>query len=90
MGEPYGDNTLPYHFIVLSLLRYAFSDVLLLDRGFRIEDVARVMDSLMCELEFAGGYGGEGGNIGSKVAWIMAAEHEACGAAHRMSLYSFL
>jgi microsomal epoxide hydrolase len=78
----YTPETLPYHVIVPSLPGYAFSSPPPLDRDFRIEDVARIFDTLMADLGFENGYVAQGGDVGSKVARVMAAEHESCKAVH--------
>jgi microsomal epoxide hydrolase len=78
----YTEEELPYHFIVPSSPGYAFSSPPPLDRDFRIEDVARVMNHLMVDLGFGSGYVVQGGDIGSKVARAIAAEHESCLAIH--------
>ncbi|KAH6712012.1 Alpha/Beta hydrolase protein [Leptodontidium sp. MPI-SDFR-AT-0119] len=78
----YTPETLPYHFIVPSLPGYAFSSPPPLDQDFRIEDIARVMNALMQDLGFGDGYVVQGGDIGSKVARVIAAEHTSCIAAH--------
>ncbi|PVH81183.1 alpha/beta-hydrolase [Cadophora sp. DSE1049] len=78
----YTPETLPYHFVVPSLPGYAFSSPPPLDRDFRIEDVARVMNALMVDLGFGKGYVVQGGDIGSKVARVIAAEYDSCVAAH--------
>jgi microsomal epoxide hydrolase len=79
----YTEEELPYHFIIPSSPGYAFSSPPPLDRDFRIEDVARVMNHLMADLGFGSGYVVQGGDIGSKVARAIAAEHESCLAIHR-------
>lgn len=78
----YTPATLPYHLIVPSLPGYAFSQTPPLDHDFQIQDVARFMNQLMLDLGFGTGYVVQGGDIGSKVARVLAAEHEACKAVH--------
>lgn len=78
----YTPETLPYHVIVPSLPGYAFSSPPPLDRDFRIEDVARILNKLMVDLGFGSGYIVQGGDVGSKIARVMAAEHESCKAVH--------
>lgn len=84
----YTPETLPYHLNVPSLPGYAFSSPPPLDRDFRVEDIARVMNQLMLDLGFGSGYVVQGGDIGSKVARVIAVEHEACKAVHRRSSLS--
>lgn len=43
------------------------------------------MNALMQDLGFGDGYVVQGGDIGSKVARVIAAEHTSCIAAHRKS-----
>ncbi|KAL1961992.1 hypothetical protein VTN77DRAFT_683 [Rasamsonia byssochlamydoides] len=78
----YDPDDLPYHIVVPSLPGYAFSSAPPLHKDFQIQDVARVMNTLMVALGFGNGYVAQGGDIGSKVARIMAAEHAACKAVH--------
>ncbi|THC96524.1 hypothetical protein EYZ11_004023 [Aspergillus tanneri] len=76
--EEFTPNTLPYHLIVPSLPGYAFSSGPPLDRNYSTEDVARVVDRLMEDLGFGSGYVAQGGDIGSKVARILAVDHDSC------------
>lgn len=69
---------LPYHLVVPSLPGYTFSSPPPLNKDFGIHDVARLFDKLMVSLGFGNGYVAQGGDIGSKVARVMCAEHEAC------------
>jgi microsomal epoxide hydrolase len=86
---------LPYHIIVPSLPGYAFSSPPPLDRDFRLEDCARILDKLMTQLGFGldadegnqqtrGGYVVQGGDVGSKVARVLGGSgvHEAVRAVH--------
>jgi len=84
LAKEYTPETLPYHIIVPSLPGFAFSSPPPLDKDFQIQDIARFMNLLMSELGFGDGYVVQGGDIGSKVARVLAAEHEACKAAHCM------
>jgi len=84
LRKAYTPETLPYHVIVPSLLGYTFSSPPPLDQDFRIEDIARVFDALIVELGFGAGYVVQGGDIGSKVGRVMAAEHGSCKAIHSM------
>lgn len=77
----YSPSTLPYHIIVPSLPGYTFSSPPPSDRDFRVEDIARVFNTLMLGLGFPS-YIAQGGDIGSKIARVLAAEHTACKAAH--------
>lgn len=78
----YTPSTLPYHFVVPSLPGYAFSSPPPINKDFRIEDIARVANQLMLDLGFGNGYVVQGGDIGSKVGRVLAAEHDACRAIH--------
>ena len=78
----YTPSTLPYHFIVPSLPGYAFSSHPPLNKDFRIEDIARFVNQLMLDLGFGSGYVVQGGDIGSKVSRVLAAEYDACKAVH--------
>jgi microsomal epoxide hydrolase len=63
---------------------YTFSSPPPHDRDLRIEDIARIFDKLMVGLGFADGYVVQGGDIGSKVGRIMAAEHASCKGIYKM------
>jgi microsomal epoxide hydrolase len=76
--ESYNFDELPYHIVVPSLPSYAFSSRPPLDKDFGIEDVARLLNQLMLGLGFESGYMVQGGDVGSKVARVIAAEHDEC------------
>jgi microsomal epoxide hydrolase len=76
--DEYEPSKLPYHLIIPSLPGYTFSSGPPLDRDFGIEDIGRIMNELMTQLGFGGGYVAQGGDIGSRVARILAAEYESC------------
>ncbi|KAM0250772.1 hypothetical protein ACHAP5_001989 [Fusarium lateritium] len=82
LKERYTPETLPYHIIVPSLPGYAFSSPPPLDQNFDVQDIARVVNTLMVELGFGNGYVAQGGDIGSKVSRVLAATHEECKAVH--------
>ena len=87
----YTADTLPYHIIVPSLPGYAFSSPPPLHRDFKLEDVATIMHSLMCELGFDTGFVCQGGDIGSKVSRVMGAMFETVKAVHsKLISLSFL
>lgn len=81
--------TLPYHVVVPSLPGYAFSSKPPLDKDWSDHDSARVLNQLMIELGLGsranggvGGYIAQGGDIGSNIARIQAAQFDDCIAAH--------
>ncbi|KAF5565914.1 microsomal epoxide hydrolase [Fusarium napiforme] len=82
LKERYTPETLPYHVIVPSLPGYAFSDKPPLDKDFGIRDVSRIVNSLMVQLGFGGGYIAQGGDIGSRISRVLAASYDECKAAH--------
>ncbi|KAF5252796.1 hypothetical protein FANTH_2120 [Fusarium anthophilum] len=82
LKERYTPETLPYHVIVPSLPGYAFSDKPPLDKDFGIRDVSRIVNSLMVQLGFGGGYIAQGGDIGSRISRVLAATYDECKAAH--------
>ena len=61
LRQKYTPETLPYHIIVPSLPGYAFSSRPPLDRDFRLEDIARLLNKLMISLGFGKGYAVQGG-----------------------------
>jgi microsomal epoxide hydrolase len=71
----YTPATLPYHIIVPSLPGYGFSSPPPLDRDFRLENVATIMNNLMVQLGFGTGYAVQGGDVGSKVARVLGGVH---------------
>jgi microsomal epoxide hydrolase len=82
LSRRYTPETLPYHVIVPSLPGYTFSSPPPLDQDFSIEDVARIINKLVVGLGFGDGYVVQGGDIGSDVSRILAAEHPSCKAVH--------
>jgi len=79
-------STLPYHIIVPSLPGYAFSSSPPVDRDFKAEHMAPVMDSLMQALGFGDGYIAQGGDLGSFIARQLGVENPSCKAFH-LNLY---
>lgn len=77
-SNEYTPESLPYHLVVPSLPGYTFSSPPPLDKDFRIEDVARLFNKLAIQLGFGEGYVVQGGDIGSKISRVIAAEHDAC------------
>lgn len=78
LRDRYTPETLPYHIVVPSLPGYAFSSPPPLDKDFLVEDIARVVNTLMVQLGFDRGYVSQGGDIGSKVTRVLAATHDEC------------
>jgi microsomal epoxide hydrolase len=69
---------LPYHVVVPSLPGYGFSSYQPVEHDFAQADCSRIMDALMRQLGFGGGYVAQGGDVGSRVARVMGVEQEAC------------
>lgn len=78
-------GSLPFHMIVPSLPGYGYSSGPPLDRDFRCQDIADVMDKLMVGLGFRRGYVTQGGDIGSFVSRILGKTSASCKAVHRKS-----
>ena len=78
LRERHEPNNLSYHLVVPSLPGYTFSSPPPLDKDFHVEDVARLFDKLVIDLGFGDGYVVQGGDLGSKVARVMAVEHSSC------------
>lgn len=78
LRKKYSPGELPYHIVVPSLPGYAFSSPPAFDKDTEIEDVARLMNQLMLNLGYGAGYMVQGGDVGSKVARVMAAKHDEC------------
>ena len=89
LRQRHGPDDLPYHLVVPSLPGYTFSSPPPLDKDFRIEDVARIFNKLAFSLGFGDGYIVQGGDVGSKVARVMAAEYEACKGQNCLFLHRF-
>lgn len=77
-SEEYSPDTLPYHLIVPSIPGYAFSSGPPKDKNFDVSNASRILDKLMANLGFGGGYVSTGGDIGSSVARILAAHYDSC------------
>ena len=73
----YQASNLPYHLLVPSLPGYTFSSPPPLDKDFRLEDIARIVDKLAVGLGFGDGYVVQGGDLGSKVARFLDV-HPSC------------
>lgn len=76
--EQFSPSDLPYHLIVPSIPGYAFSSTTPLDKTWNAEDIGRVVDKLMNDLGFGGGYVAQGGDIGSRVGRVLAVDYESC------------
>jgi microsomal epoxide hydrolase len=79
--KKYSSQDLPYHIIVPSLPGYALSSGPPLDKDFKVEDIARIIDKLMVGLGFGKGYVGQGGDIGSLTCRPLA-QYPSCKAIH--------
>jgi microsomal epoxide hydrolase len=78
LRQKYNPDELPYHIVIPSLPGYAFSSRPPLDKDFGIGDVARLINKLMLGLGYGSGYVVQGGDVGSKVARVIAAKHDEC------------
>jgi len=83
LRDRYTAQDLPYHIIAPSLPGYTLSSGPPLDKDFKAEDIARLMNKLMVGLGFESGYVAQGGDIGSYVARMLQAEYASCKAIHR-------
>jgi microsomal epoxide hydrolase len=77
----YSPQDLPYHIIVPSLPGYTLSSGPPIDKDFKIEDIARIIDKLMVGLGFSDGYIGQGGDIGSFTCRALA-KYPSCKGIH--------
>lgn len=75
-------DELPYHLIVPSLPGYTFSSAPPLDRNFTLDDAARIVDRLVSRELGLPAYIVQGGDVGARVARILAAQALHCKAAH--------
>lgn len=78
----YTPADLPYHVIVPSWPGFGFSSTPPIDTDFGTHDVARIFDKLMAQLGLGSGYIAQGGDLGSRVARILAAKYESVRAVH--------
>ncbi|CEJ82070.1 hypothetical protein VHEMI02161 [[Torrubiella] hemipterigena] len=78
----YTPADLPYHVIVPSWPGFEFSSSPQIDTDFGTHDVARIFDKLMAQLGLGSGYIAQGGDLGSRVARILAAKYESVKAVH--------
>ncbi|KAL9112014.1 MAG: hypothetical protein Q9227_003634 [Pyrenula ochraceoflavens] len=78
LREKYTPESLPYHVVVPSLPGYTFSSPPPADKNFQLQDAARLINKLGLSLGFSNGYVVQGGDVGSRVARIIAVEHDAC------------
>ena len=74
-------ENLPYHLVIPSLPGYTFSSRPPLDRDFRADDAARIFNELASMLGFES-YIVQGGDVGGRIARIIAAEYPKCKAVH--------
>lgn len=82
LQKKYNENDLPFHIIAPSLPGYGYSSGPPLDKNWTAQDLAAVMDKLMCGLGFGSGYISQGGDIGSFVSRILAVNSDTCKAIH--------
>ncbi|KAL2065164.1 hypothetical protein VTL71DRAFT_4305 [Oculimacula yallundae] len=84
LKEKYPDpKDLPYHVIVPSLPGFTFSSPPPLDLNFDVGSIAKVMDQLMQDLGFGGGYVAQGGDIGSRIVKVLGDDnYPSCKAVH--------
>ena len=76
--KKYTPETLPYHLVVPSLPGYTLSALPSTSHDISQVDAARIMDKLMKQIGFGEGYIAQGGDVGSRVARIIAVNHDAC------------
>lgn len=78
----YDPSNLPYHVIVPSLPGYTFSSGPPAHRNLDTPDATRIIDKLVSNLGFEAGYLVTGGDIGSRIARILAAKYDSCKGIH--------
>ena len=76
--QKYTPETLPFHLVVPSLPGFTLSSAQPVGHDISQLDAARIMDSLMKKIGFGEGYVAQGGDVGSRVARILAVDHQAC------------
>ncbi|KAK5734510.1 hypothetical protein LTR17_008870 [Elasticomyces elasticus] len=75
--KKYSPEEAPYTFIVPSLPGYGFSSGPSLEHEWTCETMASAVEALMVGLGYGAGYVAQGGDLGSFVARILAAQHSA-------------
>ncbi|KAK5459550.1 hypothetical protein LTS15_003679 [Exophiala xenobiotica] len=82
LRRQYTADTLPYHVIVPSLPGYTFSSSPPMNATFRPDDAARVFDTLATSTLGFKSYMVQGGDLGGRIARIIAATYPKCKAVH--------
>ncbi|KAJ6104879.1 alpha/beta-hydrolase [Penicillium sp. IBT 16267x] len=80
--EKYTPETLPYHVIVPSLPDFGLSSRSSQSIEMTLDRAAFIMNQLMLDLGFGGGYVAQGGDLGSMLARIMSVQYNECKALH--------
>lgn len=78
LRNKYTPQSLPYHVIVPSLPGYVFSSGGSMDGDFTLSQNADILNNLMQHLGFGSGYIVQGGDVGSKIARILAKRYDSC------------
>lgn len=79
--QKWEDKELPYHIIIPSLPGYTLSTVQSVEKGWTLQDSARIMHRLMANLGFEK-YFAQGGDVGSFLARFLSQEYDACVGCH--------
>lgn len=82
--EKYTPETLPYHVIVPALPDFGLSTRSSQKVEMTLDRAAFIMNQLMLDLGFGGGYIAQGGDLGSILARIMSVQYNECKALHGM------
>ena len=80
--EKYTPETLPYHVIVPSLPDFGLSNRSSQNVEMTLNRAASIMNQLMLNLGFGGGYIAQGGDLGCMLARIMSVQYNECKALH--------
>ena len=78
LRDAYTPQSLPYHIIAPSLPGYVFSSGPSAGTDFTLLDAAEILNQLMQGLGFESGYIAQGGDVGSKLARILARKYYSC------------
>jgi hypothetical protein len=81
----YSAKDLPYHIVVPSLPGYTLSTVQSIDKEWKLEDSARVLNQLMLNLGFSK-YIAQGGDVGSFASQKMCVTYDSCVGMHCKSI----
>lgn len=88
LKKKYSPKDLPYHVVAPSLIGYGYSSPPPTDRNWEAKDTSRIINKMLVGIGFGSGYVAQGGDVGSFICRILAANYAECKAMHRESAQS--